>query len=211
MRVELPDQNSVEESHSYRDDTSLLNRILYSMCESNPYHKNKEDIISKIQLIGRAYSASLDRRRDDSITTDDLYPLVACSLMNSDVDNQIQILHNKNLSCISANDEETIKQVLHLHKYFVSILEDYVKMNKRSLASKYLHFHLPKLFFLYDSRAKEKLKAHVLGFKSHKLDAAFDWEYATFFRKMIIFRDEIHLNYKIQLSPRQLDKLFLKY
>jgi hypothetical protein len=35
----------------------------------------------------------------------------------------------------------------------MTVLRDLTGLEKRALASKYLHFHLPRLFFIYDSRA----------------------------------------------------------
>ena len=49
------------------DDTwDLGNNVLYDLCKNNFYHKRNSEIIAKIWLIGRAYSASLDSLRQIS-------------------------------------------------------------------------------------------------------------------------------------------------
>ena len=211
MTVLLPDLEKVKNAAQYTHHTSLGNKIIYDMCKDYPRHDDEEEIQSKIWLIGRAYSATLERRRTIGINTEDLYSQVASSLKASDIDAQIRVLLDKKVNYIDYHDDETINQVLELHNDFVSILYRHVKMNKRSLASKYLHFHLPNLVFLYDNIAVNTVGDYVKDFKSRKSDANYDWDYAIFYRKMLILRDEIHLKHDIQLNPRQLDQLLLGY
>ena len=41
----------------------LGNSVLYDLCKKHPLHKNKTEILAKIWLIGKSYSASIDRRK----------------------------------------------------------------------------------------------------------------------------------------------------
>ncbi|MCI0640696.1 MAG: hypothetical protein L0Y72_16605 [Gemmataceae bacterium] len=41
----------------------LGNAALYDLCQEHPGHKKRDEIIAKIWLIGRSYSASIERRR----------------------------------------------------------------------------------------------------------------------------------------------------
>ena len=70
---------------------------------------------------------------------------------------------------------------------------------KRSLASKYLHFHFPKLFFIYDSRACTEIKNYVSERKEINnvkrvipYDNGYDKEYYDFYLKCYL----IHKEYK---------------
>jgi hypothetical protein len=210
MNENLPDADRIDKANQYTD--VLFNRVLYDMCKNYPSHDNEKHTESKILIIGRAYSASLDRRTDKSIKTEDLYALVAHQLKESDLDDRIEKLSSKNLSDISTRtNDEIINQVLELHGAFMSILESCVKMNKRSLASKYLHFHLPELFFLYDSYAVQELRGIYPRLKVQIPDISCDREYATFYHKMLIFRNEIKAQYEYSLNPRKLDQLLLRY
>ncbi|MBI1282271.1 MAG: hypothetical protein GC179_29365 [Anaerolineaceae bacterium] len=147
MNVFLPDKSSIIAASKYELTSSLMNKILYSMCEENPYHKDEEIIKSKLMLIGRSYSAALERRRNKKGEPEDIYALVAHSLKESGIDKQIETLKEKKLDCVREDDFKTINQILQLHKSFVYIVYSHVEMHKRSLASKYLHFHLPNLVF----------------------------------------------------------------
>lgn len=40
------------------------NNILYTMCQENPKHEKEDIIIGKIWLIGRSYSAAIERRKE---------------------------------------------------------------------------------------------------------------------------------------------------
>ena len=60
--------------------------------------------------------------------------------------------HISNLR-LSNNIEENVHEVLLTHQILTQQLKVITELDKRSLASKYLHFHVPKCFFIYDSRA----------------------------------------------------------
>lgn len=40
------------------------NDVLYKLCKDHPDHKSEDVVIAKIWLIGRAYSAAIERRKD---------------------------------------------------------------------------------------------------------------------------------------------------
>lgn len=40
-----------------------FNGILYRLCEEHPGHTNEDEIVAKIWLVGRSYSAAIERRR----------------------------------------------------------------------------------------------------------------------------------------------------
>lgn len=85
-------------------------------------------------------------------------------------------------------------------------------LEKRSLASKYLHFHRPDLFFIYDSRVKGAIgKAtpsirKITGIQAKQADH----EYLTFVRRCQWIRDDVVQRFNTSLTPRQLDKILLR-
>ena len=92
-------------------------------------------------------------------------------------------------------------------------------MEKRSLVSKYLHFHFPHLFYIFDSRAVaslrkfQKRKRVCLPQCKHgyekKCKICFDKEYATFYVKLHEWQQKILKKTGENLTPRQMDRLLL--
>ena len=88
-------------------------------------------------------------------------------------------------------------------------------MNKRSFASKYLHFHLPKLFFIYDTRAVSALKKIVpvlpVEIKKYYKTLNFDSDYTDFLFRCLYLQKIIASEHNIILSPREIDNLLLEF
>lgn len=171
-----------------------------------PFHKDENVINSKILLIGRTYAAAIERRKKFlNIIGDDFYlKIVGPKIINSKIDNWID-------ECKNSSDFSTI---IKTHKKVSDLFQEISGLNKRSLASKYLHFHLPNLFFIYDSRAylaineliKEfQIKKSEYLIKKEELNFA-DIEYAKFCKKCICVIDKIN----IKLTPRQLDDILIE-
>ena len=57
--------------------------------------------------------------------------------------------------------ENNIGQIISVHNFLTVIFNEISGLDKRSLASKYLHFHLPNLFYIYDSRADNAIRKMV--------------------------------------------------
>ena len=135
---------------------TIDNEFLYEMCEKYPLHNDKAVFLSKIWLIGRSYSASIERRKqNNAITNDEFYEHVigeGILKVGYNIDESIKLLNTyENIS----NENNT--KILELHHLLTQTFENLTGMSKRSLASKYLHFHLPQLFYIYDSRAKNAI------------------------------------------------------
>lgn len=83
-------------------------------------------------------------------------------------------------------------------------------MGKRSLSSKYLHFHKPNLFFIYDSRAMESIRKLVTPSKNKIASTEnIDMEYAKYCLRCIDLREEIKERFNTYLNPRELDNILL--
>ena len=196
---------------------TIGNEFLYEMCKKYPMHNDKAVFLSKIWLIGRSYSASIERRKQNNkITNDEFYEHVigkGILKVGSKIDEYIKLLNShKKIS------HENNAEILELHHLLTQTFESLTGMSKRSLASKYLHFHLPKLFYIYDSRAKNAINEIFRNddllrqrLKSLSTTMRYDDEYTKFFNKMFLLNQEIERQHAIWLSPRELDNLLLKF
>lgn len=196
---------------------TIGNEFLYEMCKKYPMHNDKAVFLSKIWLIGRSYSASIERRKQNNkITNDEFYEHVigkGILKVGSKIDEYIKLLNShKKIS------HENNAEILELHHLLTQTFESLTGMSKRSLASKYLHFHLPQLFYIYDSRAKNAINEIFRNddllrqrLKSLSTTMRYDDEYTKFFNKMFLLNQEIERQHAIWLSPRELDNLLLKF
>lgn len=187
----------------------LENEILYKLCRTHSDHLTAENIIAKTLLIGRTYSAAIDRRKNKKEIGDNFYVKKVVPLFKkSKID-----LHLKELSDSKKITDDNLIAILKLHNYLTKQIEKITGDEKISFTSKYLHFHLPHLFFLYDTRAVSAFRNNISKIpkdyegvlKQKKINIT----YATLFCKCLWLRKEIKRKYKVELSPRQLDNILL--
>ena len=190
------------------DKWVIGNEVLYQMCQKYPNHTDESEIIAKVWLIGRSYAAAVERRRQkdqDSLVRGDLFyeQCVAPALKEHELDNRMDTVKQ-----YASIEEGAIVPILELHNYLLMKLEAITHDCKRSLASKYLHFHLPSLFFIYDRIAYSVLNKLLPHHKtSRKVQENYDVEYQPFFLKMLDLRDKIQREHQCVLGPRELDRL----
>ena len=191
------------------DRWTFGNDILYRMCAEHPRHNNDEEIVGKIWLIGRSYAASIERRPKATEGNDDFYFEKVAPVMRgigNELDSNIEELKNDGKSIIA-----DFSLIIETHELLQEAFEEITELKKRSLASKYLHFHVPSKFFIYDSRANRRIREIV-----HKpFDFSIDMqekaknEYRTFAYRMLelarLWRDELGH----EPSPRELDTFLL--
>lgn len=190
---------------------NLGNRILYDLCSENFTHETDEKIIAKVWLIGRSYAAAIERRKNkekSSDINDNFYTkTVVETFKKSTIDQYLSLLSKKSL------DENEIPTILKTHRYLTDIIYDITKLEKRSFSSKYLHFHLPELFFLYDTRAVTAIRQFKLKLPKQMKELTdnefIDKEYGKFFCKCYLLQQEIYKKTKTLISPRQLDNLLI--
>ena len=184
---------------------NLGNEILYRLCQDYPDHKSAEVITAKVWLIGRSYAAAIERGRTMEENGDSFYETkVVPKIQASHLDEHLNKV--KQFSKISS---ESIPMILKTHKYLTDLFAKISGKDKRSLASKYLHFHCPALFFLYDSRAVKGARALYPRFSPELPTEKVDYEYAKFFLKMVQLRDEIHRIEGRLLSTREIDNIVI--
>lgn len=186
------------------------NSILYQMCEDNPLHNDADVVIGKIWLIGRSYAAAIERRKnaDDYQGDDFYYDAVAPKMLEigKELDSRIESLKN-NTGIIA----DCVPEILSTHKYLMDAFMDLTGLEKRSLASKYLHFHCPEKFFIYDSRARAAIgkivkrpnKKILLGVDDH------DAEYGDFVCRMLELQEYLDEKLGVYEKPRAIDSFLL--
>lgn len=186
------------------------NSILYQMCEDNPLHNDADVVIGKIWLIGRSYAAAIERRKnaDDYQGDDFYYDAVAPKMLEigKELDSRIESLKN-NTGIIA----DCVPEILSTHKYLMDAFMDLTGLEKRSLASKYLHFHCPEKFFIYDSRARAAIgkivkrpnKKILLGIDDH------DAEYGDFVCRMLELQEYLDEKLGTYEKPRAIDSFLL--
>ncbi len=197
---------------------SFGNDVLYEMCRNQPQHtmppkdKKQLDIIaSKVWIIGRSYAAAIERGAGEEIEQGkDFYMTkVAPAIYDSPIDEWLaSVKHIKRLT------KENLVDSLRCHK---NVMDLFTKIaggtTKRSLASKYLHFHAPNAFFIYDSRASSRVAEEFSGKRKYR-DSALsgcDEEYQVFCYRCLHFREKLEKEFGEGISPRDLDSRLLNF
>jgi hypothetical protein len=206
---------SREQVFAARDDSkdlwSVGNQVLYDMCRDYPRHAKPGEVVAKLWLIGKSYSAALDRGRGsaggDPVTSDEVYcKRAAPALVESDIDARLA-----GLPIETELTKALLRPVLQTHGALVHVFEAVAGRAHRSLASKYLHFHRPELFFIYDSRAREALDAAEPASGKGREASGADRQYAGFVRRATRYRERLAERFGVRLTPRELDRLFLRF
>lgn len=202
------------------------NEVLYRMCAEQPGHNDLDVVEGKMWLIGRAYAATIERRAGDGFSL--RRGLAGNKDALAEIDDWLQGIRG-----ITEVNHENVGKVIAVHKKFVDLISGIIiKGNpnpkavdpakvimKRSFASKYLHFHAPNAFFIYDSLVLRGLKdwlgslpdvnriRRMVRDKNNEIAEPIDLEYSSFVFKCIIYRDEV-VKKKLGLdsiTPRRLD------
>lgn len=192
------------ESVCRRNVWDFGNKVLYDLCQSHPKHKRDDEIVAKIWLIGRSYAAAIERRKTRKDDNDQFYEsVVGPAIRQSRIDVW--------LSSIRRNDDNVIRKSVQVHKKVMDLFCSFTGLKKRSLASKYLHFHKPDSFFIYDSRAKRsimKVTPRINPIPEIVIDV-YDREYRDFVRRCLWLRSRIKEKFNQRLTPREIDKMLL--
>jgi hypothetical protein len=184
------------------------NKTLYELCRQCPTHTDTGAILAKMQIIGRVYAAAIERRknRKDEETTDSFYFLkVAPAIKRSKLDEWIN-----EAKATNPNSDEAFAVMVKVHKRTTKLFSKISGLNKRSLASKYLHFHVPRLFYILDSRAEKAIgKFQGRIGKASLPPISGDPKYRVFAAKYASLKSRCEAEFGISLSPRKLDNLLL--
>ena len=185
------------------------NQILYKMCADNPLHNQEDIIIGKIWLIGRSYAAAIDRRKNALKKGDAFYyEVVAPEMIKNgpELDDRLGKIRRS-----KASIRETATDILRTHKFLTDIFFGLTGLKMRSLVSKYLHFHCPEKFFIYDSIAEKQLKKIVVKPWGNILVGIdnYDEQYGNYLCRMLELQTFIEDNFNVYEMPRRLDNFLL--
>ena len=200
--------NLTEFENSKNKKWMLGNNVLYKLCSNFPGHTNPEEIRAKIWLIGRSYAASIERRskKNKKHINDDFYDYIVQKFIKFNkehkFDEKLNKLKNKKFN------EDTLKKVIALHYELTKFFKKLTGKEKRSLASKYLHFHIP-IFPIYDSRANNSIKKIVVG-KTKINDFTCDEEYSKFCNKILFLYNYIKDKSGKSSTLREIDTFLIK-
>ena len=210
MTKQLPNKKQLDTARQ-KNVWDFGNGILYKLCKDNFYHKTDEHILTKVLFIGRIYAAAVERRKNKSTDINDNFytEIIAPTFRKSILDDKLS-----DLKLLTSDKVKNIKPVLQTHFYLTSMLQKITALDKRSFSSKYLHFHLPDLFYIYDSRAVTALRqftSQVPKDLKHILELEnIDIEYAKFYCKCYDLKRQVKTQLNIDLTNRQLDNLLIE-
>ncbi len=210
MTTQLPTQKQLDTARQ-KNVWDFGNAILYKLCKDNFKHNTNDHILTKVLFIGRIYAAAVERRKNKSNDINDNFytDSVAPTFRKSKLDDKLS-----KLKIAKTENIESIKLVLQTHYFLTSMLKKITALDKRSFSSKYLHFHLPDLFYIYDSRAVTALRqftSHVPKDLKYILELDnVDNEYAKFYCKCFDLKRQIKTQFNIDLTHRQLDNLLIE-
>lgn len=197
------------------------NDILYDICQKHPYHTEDHKILAKVLFIGRIYAAAIERRRTNEKSIQDAGCLESERKINDDFYTEIVVPNLKGIDRFLNGLEglklvkENIPHLLEVHNKLILLISGFTCLNKRSFVSKYLHFHYPHLFFIFDSRAvgvlnKMSKEPCLSDFKIPR-NVSGDEAYANFFYRCYFLRAHFEKQNGVELTPRQIDNIFLHY
>ncbi len=137
------------------------NQILYDLCRENPRHDDLQMTVAKSWLIGRTYSVALERRyKSVSGGRNTEIWMVYKDFHNVWQDSDLQARLDKEIAkktILSFNNLGDIHETLKLHKDLTNSIRGFSGQGI-SFSSKYLHFHVPQRFPIYDQISKVELK-----------------------------------------------------
>lgn len=189
------------------------NKILYDLCRDNFMHVKDEQILTKVLFIGRIYATALERRKKKDGKKDEnkdnfYVKTLAPAFKEPKLDDYL-----KELKTIKNLNEGSIITILKVHGYLIDKLKAKTRHKNHSFCSKYLHFHLPDLFFIYDSRAVSALRHFTKqvpkDLKSILEIKGIDTEYAKFYCKCFDIKRQIEKRDNTTLTIRQIDNILI--
>ena len=140
-----------ESARAFDQDWGAVDEVLYRLCREHPDHVDRRWTTAKVALIGRAYSAGLERRVSPPKGQQAIVVIADyCEQHGAEIDEILAGLRRIE-EPLSLQDMVTIVGVHgRLTELLVGVTTD--GKSPRSFASKYLHFHNPAVP-IYDSYA----------------------------------------------------------
>jgi hypothetical protein len=185
------------------DFDAIGNKVLYDLCTKHPRHRVPEAIGAKLLLIGRTYAAAIERRKnaDPKRALRDFYRQdVVPVIRRSNIDQWFEATWRAR--------QDDVELMLRVHKKLVDLFTRISGHANRSLASKYLHFHFRKRFYIIDSRALRGLQRLRISL-SRPIPKRCDKQYALFVLKVLQLKPKLDQLAGHVLLPREVDRVLL--
>src|ERR1700694_2343954 len=185
--------------------TDFGNAWLYELCRRYPEHKIIGHCVAKVWLIGRAYSAAIERKAAPR-GTDELFAKIGPPMCKSKLGPLLRSLPDGRSPLVVR-----LSRAVEVHEQLMKIWAKEGARGKRSLASKYLHFHRRDVFPMFDSRAARAIRKitpearHVLNFPARSGDKV----YREFCQRYLWLLQGIRRQFRSRLTLRQVDRLLL--
>ena len=203
-------QEYLKKADEKEDFWSFSNNVLYDLCKKNPKHDKDDVNIAKIWLIGRSYAAAIERGAENqSVYFYEEIIAPAVKKYASKIDNAIATL--------SKNAE--LHTIFTAYDIVFKCFHEISGKRNTSLASKYLHFHCPDLFYMYDSRAVSAIGLVLEDYSLGKSITSADLkpfaefgesrEYIRFYLKCQKCVEAIEKDIGKKFTPREFDNLLL--
>lgn len=194
----------------------LANQILYDMCENYPRHTDANEVVAKLWLIGRSYAAAIERRKNAANFSGDFYYDVVAPAIISVSDELDTMIVDINSRASKENDENQMDCVLKCHGFLTTKFNELTELDKRSLASKYLHFHCREKVYIYDSVASSVMRKLVTKDRKKITEICnnhpeYDMEYVDFYVRALELQKYLEDNYCRRMTTREIDTLLLTY
>jgi hypothetical protein len=169
-------------------------RALYELCFLHRHHLHDEIIADKLRLIARLYA---EYGAGPGFSPE----LGAHRLSKSPVDRWF--------SSLGTAEELDAWLLLELHKRVMDVFVGIpgAEAEARSLASKYLHFHFPELFCIYDSQVEKAARELSEGECGFLAMSDYDPVYGRFHACCRKLAERLAPELGRRLSPREMDRV----
>lgn len=166
-------------------------RALYDLCYVRRDHLRHEVVVDKLRLMMRLYA------EQDLVPGGFSLEATTLSLQNSCVDCWFSAMASA----------ETLESALalRLHKRVMELFPGLSLQESAVLASRYLHYHFPELFYIYDSRVEVVALVLTRGEGGWPAAADYDPGYSRFLSSCQRLVERIGPLVDRSLSPRELD------
>lgn len=161
-------------------------------------------------LVGKMLMEGLDVYMPlvDDHGVDFYYDAVAPKMLEigKGLDSRIESLKNNTRIIV-----DCVPEILSTHKFLMDAFMELTGLEKRSLASKYLHFHCPDKFFIYDSRARAAIGKVVKRPDKKVLSGVeeYDAEYGDYVCRMLELQEYLDERLGTYEKPRAIDSFLL--
>lgn len=209
MKINVSAAEIIEARNDATDVWAVGDAVLYRLCREYPHHADVQEVVAKLWLVGRAYSAAIERRPvTQGVVKESMkayYRRAAEALIASEIDAAI--------AALPSNPPESLEDVgrtLPIHMHVMGCIKSVSNADQRSFASKYLHFHRPDWFVMFDSVAVRGLCRLLGRAPSRQLRSPLsDAEYTRFVARAWQLRHYLESLSDSSLTLRALDRLLL--